>query len=59
MGLHRRETGVLLFGGSVLVPEGKEPLVREERGFVASSLPVVRQGTAGQPRCILIRAESI
>src|SRR6267143_939432 len=32
------------------LPEGKAPLVREERGIVASSLPVVRQGTAGQPR---------
>ncbi len=50
MGLHRRETGVLLFGGSVLVLEGKDPLVREEQGFVATSLPVVWQGTAGQPR---------
>ncbi len=51
MGLHRRETGVLLFGGSVLVLEGKDPLVREEQGFAATSLPVVWQGTAGQPRC--------
>lgn len=50
MGLHRRETGVLLFGGSALVLEGKDPLVREEQGFVATSLPVVWQGTAGQPR---------
>ncbi len=33
------------------VPEGKGPLVREERGLAATSLPVVRQGIAGQPRC--------
>lgn len=33
------------------MPERKDPLVREERGFAATSLPVVRQGTAGQPRC--------
>jgi hypothetical protein len=32
---------VLLFGGSVLMSEGKVPLVREERGIVATSLPVV------------------
>ena len=50
MGLDRRETGLLLFDGSVLMPEGKDPLVREERGFGATSLPVVWQGTAGQPR---------
>ena len=50
MGLQRRETVVLLFGESVLMPEGKEPLVREEQGFAASSRPVVRKGTAGQPR---------
>ena len=50
MGLHRRETGVLLFGGSAQVPEEKVPLVREEQGIVATSLPVVRQGIAGQPR---------
>lgn len=30
-----------------LVVEGKDPPVREERGFAASSLPVVRQGIAG------------
>ena len=30
-----------------LIPEGKGPLVREEQGLVASSLPVVRQGIAG------------
>jgi hypothetical protein len=30
--------------------EGKGPLVREEQGPVATSLPVVRQGSAGQPR---------
>lgn len=33
-----------------MVPEGKVPLVREERGAGASSLPVVWQGIAGQPR---------
>ena len=33
------------------VLEGKDPLVREEQGFAATSLPVVWQGTAGQPRC--------
>jgi hypothetical protein len=27
--------------------EGKDPLVREEQGSVATSLPVVRQGNAG------------
>jgi hypothetical protein len=27
--------------------EGKDPLVREEQGSAASSLPVVRQGNAG------------
>src|SRR5207247_10224212 len=32
------------------LPEGKAPLVREERGIVASSLPVVRQGTVGPHR---------
>jgi hypothetical protein len=32
----------LLFNGGALVPEGKEPLVREEQGFAASSRPVVR-----------------
>jgi len=42
MGLDRRETGLLLFEGSALVPEGKEPLVREERGFMATSASVVR-----------------
>ena len=47
MGLDRRETGLLLFDGSVLLPEGKDPLVREERGFAASSQPVVRQGMQG------------
>ena len=47
MGLDRRETGLLLFDGSAMVPEGKEPLVREERGPVASGLPVVRQGMLG------------
>ena len=47
MGLHRRETGVLLFGGSALVLEGKDPLVREEQGSGASSRPVVRQGKLG------------
>ena len=31
--------------------EGKGPLVREEQGPAATSLPVVRQGNAGQPRC--------
>jgi len=31
-------------------PAGKVPSVREERGAAASSLPVVRQGSAGQPR---------
>ena len=51
MGLHRRETGVLLFGGSALVLEGKDPLVREEQGIAATSLSVVRSGTAEQPRC--------
>lgn len=50
MGSDRRETGLLLFGGSVLMPDGKDPLVREERGFVASSSSVVWQGTAEQPR---------
>ena len=50
MGLDRRETGLLLCAGIVLMPEGKEPLVREEQGFVAASRPVVWQGTAGQPR---------
>ena len=50
MGLHRRETGVLLCARGVLVSDGKEPLVREEQGFVAASRPVVWQGTAGQPR---------
>ena len=50
MGLHRRETGVLLSSGGALAPEGKGPLVREEQGLAASSLPVVRQGNAGQPR---------
>ena len=30
--------------------EGKVPLVREEHGTGASSLPVVWQGIAGQPR---------
>ena len=29
------------------MPEGKDPSVREERGSVASGLPVVRQGTLG------------
>ena len=33
------------------MPETKGPLVREEQGLAATSLPVVRQGTAGQPRC--------
>jgi hypothetical protein len=33
------------------MPEGKDPLVREEQGSAATSLPVVRQGRAGQPRC--------
>ena len=47
MGLQRRETVVLLFGESALMPEGKGPLVREERGLAATSLPVVRKGTAG------------
>ncbi len=47
MGLQRRETVVLLFGGSARMPEGKGPLVREERGLAASSLPVVREGIAG------------
>ena len=32
------------------MPEGKDPLVREERGSGASSLTVVRQGIAVQPR---------
>ena len=41
MGLDRRETGWLLCAGIVLVLEGKEPLVREEQGSVAASLPVV------------------
>ena len=50
MGLHRRETGVLLSFGSVMVSEGQVPLVREEQGVAATSLPVVRKGTAGQPR---------
>lgn len=50
MGLDRRETGLLLFGGSALMSEGQVPLVREERGIVATSLPVVRPGIAGQPR---------
>jgi len=50
MGLDRRETGWLLTAGSDLVHDGKGPIVREERGLVAASLPVVRQGTAGQPR---------
>ncbi len=27
--------------------EGKEPLVREERGFEASGPPVIRQGRPG------------
>ncbi len=47
MGLDRRETGLLLTAGCVLVLEGKGPIVREERGLAATSLPVVRQGTAG------------
>jgi hypothetical protein len=50
MGLHRRETGVLLSFGGVLISEGQVPLVREEQGVAAASLPVVRTGTAGQPR---------
>lgn len=29
------------------MPEGKGPSVREEQGFAATSLPVVREGTAG------------
>ena len=41
MGLHRRETGVLLSAGCALVLEGKDPIVREELGFAAASLPVV------------------
>jgi hypothetical protein len=41
MGLDRRETGWLLFGGLAMVSEGKEPLVREEQGFEASSSSVV------------------
>lgn len=32
------------------MPDGKDPLVREERGFVATSLSVVWQGNAEQPR---------
>ena len=32
------------------VLEGKDPLVREEQGFAATSLQVVWLGTAGQPR---------
>ena len=51
MGLDRRETGLLLTAGSDLVLDGKGPIVREEQGFAATSLPVVWQGTAGQPRC--------
>ena len=50
LGLDRRETGLLLFAGSALVPEGKVPLVREERGIGASGLSVVRQGIAEQLR---------
>ena len=41
MGSLRRETVELLFRGSALVFEGKDPLVREEQRFVVSSLPVV------------------
>jgi len=41
MGSLRCETVGLLLRGSALMPEGKDPLVREERGFVTSSLPVV------------------
>jgi hypothetical protein len=47
MGLDRRETGWLLFDGCAMVPEGKVPLVREEQGIVATSLPVVRPGRLG------------
>ena len=42
MGLDCCETGLLLCAGGVLVLEGRDPLVREERGFAATSLPVVR-----------------
>lgn len=41
MGSLRRETVGVLFDGSASVPAGKDPLVREEQGFVATSLPVV------------------
>ena len=34
----------------VLVPDEKDPLVREEQEYAASSLSVVRQGIAEQPR---------
>ena len=47
MGLDRRETGLLLRAGSVLMSDGKDLLVREEQRSVASGLPVVRQGIAG------------
>ena len=50
LGSHRRETGVLLFGGSARVSDEKVPTVREERGIGASSPSVVRQGIAEQPR---------
>ena len=50
MGSLRRETVGLLFRGGASAPEGKDPLVREERGSAASSVPVVRPGIAGQPR---------
>jgi len=43
-----RQVGLYLSGA--LAAEGKVPSVREERGAAASSVPVVRQGTAGQPR---------
>ena len=50
LGLDRRETGLLLFAGTALMPAGKVPSVREERGIGASSLSVVWQGIAEQPR---------
>ena len=39
--------------------EWKDLLVREEQRFEASSVPVIWQGSAGQPRFKRISAESI
>ena len=41
---------VCCFLEDLLLSEGKVPLVREERGIGATSVAVVRQGIAAQPR---------